>query len=532
MSYMKRCIRSSSCSVSVLSMGLFAFVMTPLQSAPSWKPLTDQTSKKPLAYLRSPLPWQGLLGEEKLLSAWKAALLDKVIPKTVLGKASREVLMRVQSSMEFLVLPPANRFLPIPSMVVSMDMSGGDERKNLLEQWVIATMSQIQGSPATWLKFKDVPSDKAGRQIREVFLPGGRCWVQLEGKRVTLFYSSDMDFLESFEMAESEKNPGAPGLTLTREDFQWMVQPQAAFSFYDGWLKRAAKPMHQAYLSSSWSKVKSFEVHTEGQGPNFKAFGSLKWSPSKDSLFALLPKRAKKVELLKGGFRGSVMLPALNAESWSHQLPKLLLATMPNLPSLLSSIEDVSFVWSEKNVSPIMKLVVKDAKSFDAGLSSILGSKVIRTKEGRWHHLSWGENRLSYQVEGTSIWFSPLRHALQDMGQKEALLSGERPELWVEYPLSGRLSGNHYSLMHLYLQLALLKGKGLNPNFYPAFAEQKVKDVHWKGMGGLELTVGEDRLDLRWSQPYGLSGLMGGIQLQSSSWAYFLSLLQLTKHSF
>ena len=529
--FLNRVQRWGTSSRLVFFFALLAFTCHGLESAPiSWKPLTEQAAKKPLAYFRSPLPWQGLLGDDKMLSAWKAEILNKVIPETVLGKASREILMRVDSSIELLVLPPANRFLPIPSMVISMDMAGGSERQNLLEEWVIATMSQVQGSPVSWLKFKDVSSPKAGRKIREVFLPGGRCWVQIEQKRVTFFYSSDMDFLKSFDMESKDKSVVASG--LSRDDFQLNLEPQEAFSFYDGWLKRVAKPMHQAYLASSWSKVKSLEFHSEGEGQSFKLLGSLQWLPSKDSLFAMLPQREKKVELLDGTFRGGFLLPPLSSQVWSDVLPKAMIKRIPSLPILLSLLQDVSFVWSEKDVSPVIKLDTKDSKAFELNLGSVLGPKVARNKEDKWTHLSWGSNRLSYQVEVNAIWFSPLRHALLDMGRKEPLFSGPRPEFWFEYPLVGRLSGNHYSMMYFYLQMTQLKGKGLDPNLYPNFSEQNLKDESWRGMGDFGLKIGEGRMDLRWAQPYGLAGFIAGIELQSSSWVYFLSLIQLTKNSF
>jgi hypothetical protein len=292
-----------------------------------------------------------------------------------------------------------------------------------------------------------------------------------------------------------------------------------------------AKPIHEAYLDSPWSKVKSFDARTQGEGSAFETIASLDWSSSEKSIFSLLPKRDKKVELPSSEFRGGFKFPSLEAKAWSEQLPHAWLVKIPRLPFLLSSMKEVSFGWSEKDVAPIMKLTVKDVESFEKGLASLFGPKVTHVKEGHWHHLHWGANRLSYQIEGKFIWFSPLQHALKDKTQKDTILA-EKPELWLEYPLAGRLSGNHYSLMHLYLQLALLKGQGLNPNLYPAFAEQNVKDALWKGMGSLSLKIEDDGLALRWSQPYGLAGLMGGIQLQSSSWAYFLSLLQLTKHSF
>jgi hypothetical protein len=508
--------------------------------ASSWKALDTWDFGEPLAYVRSPLPWAELDGASpKVRDVWVSALVDTVIPQSGLGKSVQPILKRLDSSLELLVLPPANRFLPIPSMVISFDMNGTEkDRQVLLQKLVVAGLSEIQGSPATWLKFKDPVEVPKKGAYTEVFLPGGRFWIHIWEERVTLLYSSNMDFLNVFIKGldkTSESSLREEGDLNFRKSMAFFAKPMHAFSFYDGWLKRVAPPFYEAYQKSWLSKVKSIELESQGEGRDFAMVGALKLSEAFEELrFDVSSPFVVRDADFWGGFK----VPEMDANALANALKglkpfkrhRLGQSGAALLAQVLGGMEQVNFSWSEAEVAPILRGKWNDLKWLQSPLFSSLGVRMQRN--GNEVRASWGRNSLVGRIEGSWLIMSPLVHGLKDSRGASTLEKKSSDVMTLFYPLEGSKAGIHYTKMHFFAQTFRQNGRPIDPSLYPSFSEMGVKDELWKGVGQLSLTWKGDGLQLRWDQPHGPWGLLGGIKLQSASWFYFLSLIELTRNSF
>lgn len=498
-----------------------------------WQPLYQSCTEKPLLYLRASWPWKSLLPQPLDLRAWKQAWLNRACPDSSLGQAVKNFLVEVDSPLELALLPPANRFLPIPSMVMRFE-TVGKAHSMAVESLVVNVLSQIQGSPATWLKFKVVEPRRKGSTLKEVFLPGGRLWIECEGTLCSVYYSSRLDFMDSFKGGVPHLDDGL------KEDASFFVRPRAAFSYYDGWLKRVAKPFHQAYVGSDAYHVDELSASSKGRDSEAQVALKLKVLDHEGlSVFKSWQTRPQSMDLGEGDFRGALSFPDAKV---LRQLPWL---NSGSLGALLKPWWDViengsqlGFSWSENQLAPDVRLRLKQSDLFEKSLKSLLGSGVHWSTSGVLKQVSWGRQSLNYITKGKDVYFSPLPQALLDVRASE-LSSAARTSvlnsdevLWVKYPLSGRSSGQHYTLMKLLLHASEAWGLALDPRDYPAFSSMAQPDQVWQGEGVLKIKVQKNEWRLDWHQPYGFLGLAGGIKLQSSSWLYFLSLLQLTKNSF
>ena len=100
-----------------------------LLTCASWAaPIHQQIEESPLMYLRLPILWDRIelnTMQEKNLSS---ARLNGVTKPGKHGNAIREVVAQLKGSIEFIALPPRNRFLPMPGLALRAKYSGASKR--------------------------------------------------------------------------------------------------------------------------------------------------------------------------------------------------------------------------------------------------------------------------------------------------------------------------------------------------------------------------------------------------------------------
>jgi hypothetical protein len=499
-------------------------------------PLYREFNRSPLAYLRLPLPWQ----REELSSLQAERLSEKILVSVLPGAGRnlvcRSLLRNAKGPLELTIWPPENPYLPIPAFALKVE-GPSLELMPVMEALVLETMSEIQGSPANWVKFKD---SESGPQIRQAFILGGHVFIVKTSLGVTLYFSSNIEFLKQLDGKGQELEKGKG--TAWNDAFVFL-DPQLAMKHYQGWLKRAKIdfPFESLTSGEGWS-LGPLSLYTKGKGADFSIQGEGIWASGTPFYLEKAKNHSPLVKLpMESSFGGFVNLPQLSKSEVQALLNKLQMPffnalQMDAFTELLSLLgERMSFSWSETLPSPLIRLEVRQAKDFERALTTLMGPnvRVSMDPEGVYRHCLWDKGELSYKSEGGVLLFSPYLQALKDVESKEPPVGQKRKEdLWIEYPLQGRLSGNYYALVNILL-LAFNKGYSpLVPNDFPAFSSLKVKDDSWKSSASLYLKSNDKGYEFSWKQPYGALGLMGGIELQSSGWVYFLSLLQFTKQSF
>ena len=498
-------------------------------------PLHMQVKASPLMYLRLPIVWDreelNTLQEQNL----KTALLESMTKPGKSGHAIRQFVGQLKGSLEFIALPPKNRFLPTPGLALrSQFMGSPEEMANKIQALIIAMVEDFQGTSASWLKFKRKVEN--GVITDSAFLLG-RVTLMTEKDQFTLFFSqSNPEFPKLFKdkaLSDIEASSKA-----VHKDATLFIDVENSMSFYKEWLKRVANPILEDLIKWGIVDLKTLAVWTEGESEGFKTKGRLVLNDNTDGMWNKLSSaKKKKAELPdQGSFTGSLLWPDLKASDWLKHIGLFSFISSNQRSGYSKLFESVSgpiaFSWDETSISPLITLDLKDSKVFESNLSKLIAPKGKITKEAGsgLRHVLWDKNSVSYRISGNKLTFSPLLQALRDQKTKGPSFDQDQL-LKVNYPLDGNLSGNYYTIMHLVLQSVVSSGKTLDPKIFPSFSSLNLKEREWYGQGSIELRRNKQNLDIDWKQPFGLPGLVSGVKLPSSSWINFLSLATLTSKS-
>jgi len=494
-----------------------------------------QVKVSPLMYLRLPILWDRDELNELQIQNLKTSLLESITKPGKSGHAVRQFIGQLKGSLEFIALPPKNRFLPTPGLAIrSQFMGAPEEMASKIQALIIAMVEDFQGSSASWLKFKRKVEN--GVITDSAFLLGRVTLITEKDQFTLLFSQSNPEFPKLFQdkaIVDIEAQSKA-----AHNDAYLYVDVENSMSFYKEWLKRVANPILEDLIKWGVVDLKTLAVWSEGESEDFKAKSRIVLSDKTDGMWnKLSSSKKKKAELPdSGSFKGSVLWPDLNASDWMKHLGLFSFITPSQRSGYSKLFESISgpiaFSWGEKSVSPLITLDLKDKKVFESLLSKLIAPKGKITKEAGsdLRHVLWDKNSVSYKISGNKLTFSPLLQALRDHKTKGQSFDQDQL-LKVNYPLDGNLSGNYYTIMHLVLQSVVSSGKTLDPKIFPSFSSLKLKERDWYGEGSIELKRIKQNLEIEWKQPFGLPGLVSGVKLPSSSWINFLSLATLTSKS-
>lgn len=501
----------------------------------SFSPIHQEVDQTPLMYLRLPILWD----RPELLETQKThlttALLQALTKPGKAGYAQRQIMSSLNGAIEVMALPPENKFLPMPGLALRASFSGSqDEMAKRVQNLIIACVEDFQGTPADWLKFKR--SVDKGVITDSAFLLG-RITLITEKNRFTLLFSqSNPNFPEKFK-AKAKQNIEAEQASQ-QKDLALFIDIATAYSSYKEWLERFAKPELLSLKQAGIVDLESLSLWSEGSGQAFSLKGKVELGSNNKAKWNLLSS-AKKANVKfpdTGKFKGSLLWPALSASDWYHCFEVLTFIPAKDRKKYAELFKIISgpvaFSWKETSIAPVISAGLTDAKAFEATLSKVIAPKGRLAKESgtSTRYIQWGQNSVSYKIEGKELTFSPLIQSLRDMGSSGESMA-QSQLIKVEYPLAGSLSGNYYSLMHLSLQGVISTGAALDPKVFPPFSQLNVKERSWVGQGSFELFRNKQALEMVWNQPFGLPGLVGGVKLPSSSWLNFLSLAYLTSNS-
>ena len=501
----------------------------------SFTPLHQEVAESPLLYLRLPVLWDRAELAKPQKEQLTTALLQALTKPGKAGFAQRQVLAMLKGSLEILALPPENRFLPAPGLALRAKFYGGqDEMSKRLQALIIAMVEEFQGQPADWLKFKR--KVEKGVITDSAFLLG-RVTLITEKEQFTLMFSqSNPNFPEKFKAKaktnfESDQNSD-------ETDFTMYADVDLSLSFYLDWMKRVAQNELNTLTQSGVVDLKLIKFWTEGKSESFSVKSKINLGSKINSKWSQLSsaKKAKTQYPDIGSFKGSLLWPSLKANDWMSCFSVFSFIDSSDRMKYAKLAEQikgpVAFSWRETSIAPIISAELKDVKASEAALAKMLAPNIQITKESGTssRHVLWGENSVSYNIEGQKLIFSPLLQSLRDL--KSSGVAAEQTSLIkIEYPLSGQVSGNYYSLMHIVLQAIVNSGAAMDPKVFPAFSNLNIKDRPWSDKGKFELKRNKQILEMTWNQPFGLPGLASGVKLPSSSWVYFLSLASLTSNS-
>ena len=499
------------------------------------RPLYREMEQAPLAYVRLPMPWQRQEFSEAQRARLGEKMLGAMLPGAGRNFALRALLNLSKGPLELSVLPPENPYLPLPSFILRIEGTSA-EIVPALEQLVVAMVSDMQGSPATWVKFNESTS---GKNIRQAFLLGGHVWLVPSDKGVSFYFSSNIDFLKKLngKGLDLEESKGT-----RRDDLYLYLDPKNALRHYAAWLKHAKLgfPFECITSAQGWS-LGQVELFTCGTGADFEMRLQGRWASGMPELLEKTKDRRDQAILIApSAFNGALCLPRLNkaeALSWLNKIPVAIAEDQKTAMAECWSTfgERLSFSWPESSPSPLIRLDLAKPKEFEAALATLLAPpfKVASEPNSSYRHVVWPKGELSYRIQGEALMFSPFLQALKDTESVLPVRQTSKEDFVMEYPLEGRLSGNHYGLFNMLLSVFSLDGQArMAPNDVPAFSSLKMKDEIWKSKASMVFKSNDREFNFQWKQPYGIGGLSGGIQLQSSGWIYFLTLLQFTKQSF
>jgi hypothetical protein len=461
---------------------------------------------------------------------WRDALLSAWFPGYE-GFAVRSILRQAQGPLELLVLPPEQSFLPLPSFVLGVQGTG-QELLDGIKQLVVAVVSSVQKSKATWLRFKR--SEEKGRVVHEAFFLGGRLWIVEEKAAFRLCYSSRSDFLKKWGLGSFDCEKG---LGTSHADAVLYMDVERGERFFGAWLGRVVPQAYLSWKDSAYRGVSKWRLWTQGHSENWGMRMKADLSASVSSPLHQINNGSLKLPFpAAASFFGRVALPEWDLKQWRQFSfggrkflpPEWLLKALGLLDS------NVTFAWPSGDPAPLISCRVKSKQSFDQELEKTLPKAVVLGRAGSsdLRTVKWGRNELSYRLGGDRLLFSPLLYPLLDTEGEQVLRELEPSFLSVSYPCSSSLKGRHYTLGALLLQLSSRSKAPMSPNDFPAFRALAVGDEVWTGRAVLRCWRDRDCIGLEWRQPYGPLGLFSGLKLQSSSLIYFLSLCNLTYRSF
>lgn len=499
-------------------------------------PIHQQVAESPLMYMRIPVLWDRPELNQMQEKNLSSAIMNVLTEPGKQGNAVREVVAQLKGSIEFLALPPSNRFLPVPGLALRASYTGSPEdMANKIQKLIISSVETIQGTSADWLKFKRTVK---GTTITDAAFLLGRMTLVTEPDQFTLYFSQSNPEFPKLFTAKSKLDIEA-GKASKHEDAVLYVDVEKSMSFYKDWLAKVAKPTLDEMERLGIVDLKKIELWTEGESESFKTKGRVELNNVTTSRWGQLSSAQKaNVEFPdSGSFKGAMLWPKLKSTEWMNHLSlfKTMKASDKALyAKLFESVQGpVSFSWVKSSIAPLISMQLSSSKNFELTLAKILspiGGKITKEAGTSIRNVIWKNNSVSYKIDGNKLTFSPLLQALRD--QKSSSDSSVQSQLVnVEYPLEGQVSGNYYSIMHLVIQMAVGANKAMDPKVFPPFSSMSIKDRAWSAEGSLQIVRDKNHIELSWNQPFGLPGLLSGVKLPSSSWLYFLSLASLTSNS-
>lgn len=520
---------------------LLLFLVFSLSSFADFIPLHQSSREAPLAYQRLPLVWQvGDLFNGKQQEKILKSIFQIWTPNKAWAFALRSLIYKSDGPLELLVLPPKNQMLPIPSFVIKGGHRGQqNEVAEYLQQLIKKTLESIQGANVDWLKFKR--RQENGLLIDQAFLLGHMTIVV--SKKTFYFYFSQKNKDLYKDFTNKNKENIERGLETTKDDLLLFLDLNLLQKFYEPFLKNFSPALYRQFGTYGMFDMERLFGYTSGRKQDFSLHLSANWKSKTKSIWPAIKatKNNSQVFLPRNSdFSGAFKFPSLSQSSFLGILELIAPKEKVKSPAYhrfyQSLGHSVSFTWSERSMSPIFMLSLKDVKKFEREFSNIFRPYVNISKEiakgVNVTHLRWGENTISYMIKDSKLYFSPLLHGLRDYQSKEQVVRKQGNLFEMTYPLEGRVRDSYYTMLHFILQAHVLSKKGVNPNDFPAFSLLPIQDGKWQGLGKIKLQNDKEKFYLKIEQPYGLPGLLSGIKMKSAGYMYFISLLSLTANSF
>lgn len=506
-------------------------------------PLPDRATKAPIAYARIPLPWRtsGALNpvqQERLVTGLCGAM---GLPG-MLSHAVPRLLSLTDSPIEIVVLPPGEG-LGVPD-VAARGFHHGDREEiaGLLKSIFLSVLAMQTRQDASGLQFQRVKTDKTVQDTMTLLLLSFR--ITVDDSSYAFICSGRRDFPNFAPVTAGEK----PAKWAQKES-GWGTRPDDLVLYADiaEILRAYAAVLAKAYplmrlpekiSALSLDQCRSLAVYSSGSGESFSLRAELQWNPGKHLWSSLKPGTAKTAYPAQkdASFRGGLVAPRLDEKHLEALLGLVSPEEKAKAP-VYRRIQDqlgesCSFSWHPKAAAPIFFMQVKDGAAFDRELENLLATRArfAREKSGdrQFTHVLWKGSSLSYLVEKDLIVFSPLIHALRDMPRDRGSFQQGELLLSMEYPFEGSREQMYYSLVVAACQAVVSTRGVVDPAMFPAFSSLQASGGAWKGTAGLRVSADANGLRAVWNHPYGLPGLLSSLNLRSSDYISFLSLLSLT----
>lgn len=511
------------------------------------RPLPARIGSEPLAYLRWPLPWQS---SQALSSAQQRRLLGGLLPLVTapneFGVSLRGVLQSIEGPLELVLVEPDNATFIMPGFVLrGRHAMKREEMMARLKGFFLSSLQQMFDADFGFLKFQT--SEKDGMLVETTFLMlVVHARLQVSDEEFFFSCSTDKEFKSlgwSTKNSESwmarEKSWGGG-----EQDLVLYADTGTTLKLYTGVLEQFAPQQHVLLRDLGLMEMSAFSAVTRGSGKSFEVEMNVAWTKAASGMWGSW---GQEGDAARGGgykvlpdsdFTGGVYLPDMKVESLANLLGIISPVERAKAPAYIRLRQtlsgNISFSWPKTSPAPVVMAELKDVAAFEKEIENLFAGTANfsreKTSSGNFTHILWQGSALSYVIREKDLFFCPLIHPLRDLDLK-AEKTDRRSVIFADYPYQFKKSSAYYALMLATCQALVAGGKKIDPSMFPPFKSLGVADEKFSGSGHVSLETAEAAWKLLWRQPYGLPGLMSGIELTSAEWLHFLALLGLTKAS-
>jgi hypothetical protein len=527
----------SSFSLFILT---FFFLQTDLKSEEPF--LHQYIEESPLVYARVPLSWQ----KNQIFSPLQNQKLTESILRATtkpgkLGYALRMVLSSMRDELEFMMI--GRKEWPIPGLILRGKIeANGEKFAQGLMSVLRESLAIHQNRPnMDWIKFKK--KEHKTKLIYKTYVLFWHVWIIVDKNEFTIMSTpNDPKFDRLLDKKLRDKSVLESDVQTLNDDLFVYCDFAQATKFYQAVMKDFAVDIYKFAMAFDLFNIDKLKIYSKGAGSDFSVNAKLSWDKKTRvwwQTFADQNKNSSIYSDTESDFSGFLKIPVLKQNEFNRLFyalsPKNAIKGPAYFRLYQSLGSHLNFSWSHLAVSPVFRLELKNQKSFNKELINILKlyTKISVEKEGKkeYTHIVWGENTVSYYVEGNVLYFSPLLHGLKDKKQTYTKVNKSEFSL-INYPSKGNITNAYYAMIHLILQAFIVSKKGVDPNDFPAFSQTNLVNKNWSKTSSLAIDIQSETMTVSWKQPYGLAGLLAGSNIPSSAYISFFTLLLLTVNSF
>lgn len=495
-----------------------------------------------LLHLRLPLPWSNPAVPEQSREELAKEILRGVAPRNTLGFSLRNTLPLLDSHVNLWVLPPRAPFPPVPTIAIEGRHRSKPEVMALaIETLFLDSLKAANpGAKLDFLKFRREKGEEDESINSRMFFAMMHYKLTVDKEKFALMATGDAAYQPRDLLEDTVKQADFLSESSYGDGFLLFLNMERVLSVYEPFIENMMPSMMTELKISALYQIKQLKMYTQNDWADLKTRLEIDWAEGSElyKLFSVEPRSMPALSSSK--FNGSLSVAKMD----SRDFIKAFLRLAPGQGQFASNWMQLvnatglglSFSWNRGAPGPVIFLPLKEKDKFEAALRQLLGRSVRVTEEKigkrEYKHISWNNNTVSYAIEGDALIFSPMLHALRDL--KQVPPSTKAPSsLYLEYPSSGSAREGYYAAIHLLAQAISQSGYAVNLNAFPAFSALKGDDTQPAPTrkATLSLKTSKDRWELEWDQPYGIVGVLSGVETSMSGFLSFASLLMLTGRS-